>query len=153
MSVDDINKAIALINLHLDEADFDGVKEESLVKLAENHLGIMFPDSYRFFLKKLGCGDIAGQEFYGVISEEKINSGIPDVIWITLKHRRQSNLPSKYIVFYDFDDGDYAVLDCEKNNQGKNVVEIWSPDENTFQFFSDDFGKFFYNQIKKKLIN
>ncbi len=37
----------------------------------------------------------------------------------------------------------------KKNNQGNNIVEIWSPGENTFQFFSADFGSFFYNQIKK----
>ncbi|MGB8809286.1 MAG: SMI1/KNR4 family protein [Acinetobacter calcoaceticus] len=149
MSINDVDKAIALINLHLDESDFEGTKEELLVKLAENYLEITFPDSYRYFLKKLGCGDIAGQEFYGVINEEKINSGIPDATWITLKHRSQSNLPAKYIVFFHFGDGNYAVLDCEKNNQGNNIVEIWSPGENTFQFFSDDFGSFFYNQIKK----
>ncbi|MCK0912112.1 SMI1/KNR4 family protein [Acinetobacter pittii] len=149
MSINDVDKAIALINLHLDEADFEGEKEEFLVKLAENYLEITFPDSYRYFLKKLGCGNIAGQEFYGVINEEKINSGIPDVAWITLNNRRQSDLPAKYIVFYHFGDGNYAVLDCEKNNQGNNIVEIWSPGENTFQFFSADFGSFFYNQIKK----
>ncbi|CAI3159253.1 hypothetical protein MWMV7_MWMV7_03137 [Acinetobacter calcoaceticus] len=149
MSINDVDKAIALINLHLDEADFQGHKEERLVKLAEDYLEITFPDSYRYFLKKLGAGDIAGQEFYGVIDEEKINSGIPDATWITLKYRRQSDLPAKYIVFYSFGDGDYAVLDCEKNNQGNNIVEIWSPGENTFQFFSADFGSFFYNQIKQ----
>ncbi|GAA5587778.1 hypothetical protein Acal01_02957 [Acinetobacter calcoaceticus] len=149
MSINDVDKAIALINLHLDESDFEGTKEELLVKLAENYLEITFPDSYRYFLKKLGCGDIAGQEFYGVINEEKINSGIPDATWITLKYRRQFDLPAKYIVFYHFGDGNYAVLDCEKNNQGNNIVEIWSPGENTFQFFSADFGSFFYNQIKK----
>lgn len=149
MSIDDVNKTIALINSHLDEADFDGNKDEGLVKLAENYLGVTFPDSYRYFLKKLGCGDIAGQEFYGVINEEKINSGIPDATWITLKHRKQSNLPTKYIIFYDFGDGDYAVLDSEKNNQGNNIVEVWSPGENTFQFHSDDFGKFFYEKIKQ----
>lgn len=149
MSINDVDKAIALINLNLDESDFEGTKEELLVKLAENYLEINFPDSYRYFLKKLGCGDIAGQEFYGVINEEKINSGIPDATWITLKYRRQFDLPAKYIVFYHFGDGNYAVLDCEKNNQGNNIVEIWSPGENTFQFFSADFGSFFYNQIKK----
>ncbi|AQZ82972.1 hypothetical protein BUM88_15915 [Acinetobacter calcoaceticus] len=149
MSINYVDKAIALINLHLDESDFEGTKEELLVKLAENYLEINFPDSYRYFLKKLGCGDIAGQEFYGVINEEKINSGIPDATWITLKYRRQFDLPAKYIVFYHFGDGNYAVLDCEKNNQGNNIVEIWSPGENTFQFFSADFGRFFYNQIKK----
>lgn len=149
MSINDVDKAIALINLHLDEADFEGEKEEFLVKLAENYLEITFPDSYRYFLKKLGCGNIAGQEFYGVINEEKINSGIPDATWTTLNNRRQSDLPAKYIVFYHFGDGNYAVLDCEKNNQGNNIVEIWSPGENTFQFFSADFGSFFYNQIKK----
>lgn len=149
MSINDVDKAIALINLHLDESDFEWAKEELLVKLAENYLEITFPDSYRYFLKKLGCGDIAGQEFYGVINEEKINSGIPDATWITLKYRRQFDLPAKYIVFYHFGDGNYAVLDCEKNNQGNNIVEIWSPSENTFQFFSADFGSFFYNQIKK----
>lgn len=45
MSINDVDKAIALINLHLDESDFEGTKEELLVKLAENYLEITFPDS------------------------------------------------------------------------------------------------------------
>lgn len=149
MSIENVDKAIVLINSHLDEADFARNKDERLVKLVEDYLEITFPDSYRYFLKKLGCGDISGKEFYGVINEEKINSGIPDSTWITMKHREQSNLPPKYVIIYAFGDGDYAVLNCEKNNQGNNVVEIWSPDESAFQFLSNDFGEFFYEQIKQ----
>ncbi|AUQ25663.1 SMI1/KNR4 family protein [Dickeya zeae] len=148
MSIDNVRKAIAIINHHQDEADFEGVKEEGLVALAEKALGIKFPESYRFFLKNLGCGDIAGLEFYGIIKADFVNSGIPDVVWITTKERQESDLPEYYVVINATGDGDYFVLDCSDN--GKNKVLLWTPgikdQQAAFKPYYEDFGDFFYDQ-------
>ncbi|MEM6050315.1 SMI1/KNR4 family protein [Erwinia sp. P7711] len=153
MSIDNVRKAISIINQHQEEADFEGVKEESLIALAEKILDVEFPDSYRFFLKNLGCGDIAGQEFYGVIKADFINSGIPDAIWLTIKERQESNLPENYVVISSTGDGDYVVLDC--SNDGKNKVLLWAPgikvQKTAFKPYYDDFGDFFYDQIATTL--
>ncbi|MBU9857164.1 SMI1/KNR4 family protein [Rahnella bonaserana] len=149
MSVDNVRKAISIINQHQDDADFEGVKEEKLIDLAEKTLGVEFPDSYRFFLKNLGCGDIAGQEFYGIIKSDFINSGIPDAIWLTIKERQESNLPENYVIVSSTGDGDYVVMDCTKK-QG-NIILLWAPglkeQSAAFKSYYDDFGDFFYDQI------
>lgn len=153
MSIDNVRKAISIINQHLDDADFEGAKEESLIALAEKTLDIEFPDSYRFFLKNLGCGDIAGQEFYGIIKADFINSSIPDAIWLTIKERQESNLPENYVVISATGDGDYVVLDC--SNDGQNKVLLWTPgikvQQTAFKPYYDDFGNFFYDQIATSL--
>lgn len=153
MSIDNVKKAISLINQHQDSADFEGTKEDGLITLAEKTLGIKFPDSYRFFLEKLGCGDIAGQEFYGIIKADFINSGIPDAIWLTMKERQESNLPNNYVVINSTGDGDYVVLDC--GNDEKNKVFLWMPgiknQQAAFKPYYDDFGDFFFDQISTAL--
>ncbi|MCR9029678.1 SMI1/KNR4 family protein [Citrobacter amalonaticus] len=150
MSIDNVKKAISIINQHQDDADFDGAKDEQLIVFAEKKLGVNFPDGYRFFLKNLGCGDIAGQEFYGVITDDFSNSGIPDAIWLTLKERQELNLPDNYIIIGSTGDGDYIVLDCIKNN-----VLLWSPGvkdlSRAMRLYYDDFGDFFLDQIVKAL--
>ncbi|KAF6661692.1 hypothetical protein CKF42_20220 [Pantoea sp. ARC270] len=153
MSIDNVRKAISIINQHQDDADFEGIKEESLIALAEKTLGVEFPDSYRFFLQNLGCGDIAGQEFYGIIKADFINSGIPDAIWLTIKERQESNLSENYVIINATGDGDYVVLDCSKG--GKNKVLLWTPGikdlKAAFKPYYDDFGDFFYDQIVTSL--
>lgn len=153
MSVENVKKAIAIINQHQEDADFEGIKDASLIALAEKTLDVNFPDGYKFFLQTLGCGDIAGQEFYGVIKADFINSGIPDAIWLTLKERLESSLPKKYVVISATGDGDYVVLDCCETSEKK--VMLWTPGiENqqiAFRPYYSDFGDFFYDQIIKVL--
>lgn len=155
MSIDKVRKAIAIINQHQDDADFEGVKEEHLIDLAEKKLGVEFSDSYRFFLKNLGCGDLAGCEFYGIINADFTNSGIPDAIWLTIKERQESNLPNQYVIINSTGDGDYYVLDCSKDTNKKGEVSLWSPgvkdNTSTFNFSHDDFGDFFYEQVTATL--
>lgn len=153
MSIENVDKAIVLINSHLDEADFSGNNDERLVKLVEDYLEITFPDSYRYFLKKLGCGDISGKEFYGVVNEEKINSGIPDSTWITMKHREQSNLPPKYVIIYAFGDGDYAVLNCEKIIRETTWLKSGRLMRVLSNFSQMILVNFFMNKSNKYLIN
>lgn len=149
MSIDIVRKAISIINQCQYDTDFEGVKEESLIVLAERTLGFEFPDGYRFFLKNLGCGDIAGREFYGIIKTNFINSAIPDAIWLTLKERQESNLSENFVIISATGDGDYIVLDCSNNKQNK--VLLWTPGikdiQTAFRPYYDDFGDFFYDQI------
>lgn len=149
MSVENVKKAISIIEDHQDEADFDGAKDESLLVLAERYLGLNFPMSYRFFLQEFGCGDFAGHEFYGVIKPDFEHSGIPDAVWLTQKERQRSKLPDNFVVIYSFGDGDYAVLDCGTDNVDFNKVLKWSPgsEEQLSEVINDDFGDFFYKKI------
>ncbi|PQQ29789.1 hypothetical protein CE143_02905 [Photorhabdus luminescens] len=154
MSIEFVKKAISLINENQDIADFEGIEDNSLIDLAEETLSLKFPDSYRFFLKNLGCGDIAGEEFYGIINGNFNVLSVPNAIWLTLSERKESNLPDNYVVIYSTGDGDYMVLDCNKNKKGLNEVKLWSPgveEEFTFIPCFNDFGDFFYETISNAL--
>jgi hypothetical protein len=49
---------------------FAGSKADDLIQKAEKALGLYLPPTYRRFVSALGAGDIAGQEFYGVIDDD-----------------------------------------------------------------------------------
>ncbi|WP_392433947.1 SMI1/KNR4 family protein [Yersinia sp. HM-2024] len=151
MSLNDMKNAIDIINGKIDEADFDGPKDDALIKSAEKVLDLSFPTTYRYFLENLGAGDIAGQEFYGLITSDFFNSSIPDAVWITMQERNNSNLPSNYIIISSTGDGDYVVLDCAQPGI-EAPVELWSPGVNdnhlAFKPLANDFGEFFYKQIQ-----
>jgi hypothetical protein len=151
MRLNNMKNAIDIINGKIDWVDFDGPKDDALIKSAEKVLGLKFPTTYRYFLENLGCGDIAGQEFYGLIKSDFFNSSVPDAVWITMQERNNSNLPSNYIIISSTGDGDYVVLDCSQSGL-EAPVELWSPGVNdnqrAFKPLVNDFGEFFYKQIQ-----
>ncbi|OCG35938.1 hypothetical protein A9G29_01550 [Gilliamella sp. Fer2-1] len=149
MSIEDVKETINIINQDIDLADFVGEINPSLIEEAEKLLGMKFPNSYKYFLKKLGCGDIYGQEFYGIIKADFINSGIPDAIWITLKKRKDSGLPDYLVIVYFGGDGDYYAIDCRDPNNAPIVY--WEPgasqENDKLHKIADDFGAFFKETI------
>ncbi len=79
-----IKKAFKIINENINESDFTGVIDVESIREAEDILNVRFPQSYKDFLKKYGCGDIFGIEFFGIISDDEIEAdGIPSVVWLT----------------------------------------------------------------------
>src|SRR5437899_1690679 len=105
MSITSLEQAFQMILENEDQASFVGPRDERVIQAAEAALGISFPPTYRRFLKERGCGDIAGAEFYGVIDENFVNSTIPNGIWLTLKSRRSSNLPTAFVIISETGDG------------------------------------------------
>lgn len=146
----DLEQAFALIERNEEGADFDGVKPEGLLAKAEQALGLTFPPTYRAFLGKLGCGDIGGAEFYGVIKDDFENSSVPDAIWLTLDERKSSSIPSSYIVVGSTGDGGYYVIDCStSSNDGENPVVEWWPGLDQQKPVAGDYGEFFLRSIRE----
>ncbi len=145
MSLNDLHKAFAIIEQY--DGDFEGAKEEILISSAESALDINFPPSYREFLQRYGCGDIGGLEFYGIITSNFKNSGIPDAIWLTLTERK-NGLPINFILIYETGDGTYYALDSnQKNNEGEyTVVEIDT--EGATQNKYQDYGAFLLSELQ-----
>lgn len=155
MSMTDLSKAFSLIEQHQDLADFDGPKPDELISKAENALGLPFPPTYKSFLKKYGCGSIAGKEFYGVIHSDFEASGIPDAIWLTLNQRRLYQLPVGIVLIYSTGDGLYYALNsCQVNSDGEYSIVEWNPGaskKNEIEKIYDDYGVFLYSQIDSAL--
>lgn len=127
MSKEDLQQALLQI-ASSPTADFDGPKPEALILKAEEALGVEFPDTYRKFLLELGCGDIGGLEFYGVIRPDFEDSGIPDAIWLTLSERETSSLPDYIVLISSADDGTYFALDLSRGGpENEAPVIVWTP--------------------------
>lgn len=156
MSFADLQKAFSLIESNRDSADFDGRKPEELITLAESSLGLQFPKTYRVFLATYGCGDIAGQEFYGVINGDFEKSSVPDAIWLTLDERKSSGLPESLVIIYATSDGVYYALDfSSRNEDGECPVVAWIPGVSKrgdhLEDMAEDYGQFLLRTIEKSL--
>ena len=148
MGLKDLNEALDLIDEH--GGDFDGKKDLSLIKKSEIALNLKFPPTYKKFLTILGCGDICGLEFYGVINDDFDNSSIPDAIWLTLNERK-AGLPDNLIIIYSAGDGLYYALDTNNvDANDENPVIAYDTNGNTKKI-SDNFGSFILSELKTVL--
>lgn len=156
MSIKDLTEAFKLIQENPNDADFMNGCSDELINKAEQVLDINFPQTYKVFLKKYGAGDIAGQEFYGVIDEDFENSSIPDAIWLTLHDREKYNFPKHLLIISQTSDGYYYVLDCSKmKDEEEGAVYEWNPniskENDTLVEVAKDYGEFILNLIKSSL--
>ncbi len=153
MSMSDLDSAFELIDANAAVADFAGPKSEELIGSAQAALGLTFPSTYREFVRRLGCGGIHGEEFYGVINENFDKSSVPDAIWLTLDERRRFNLPEWLIIVADNGlGGGYAIDTSQKNPSGENPVVDWWPSQNMKQFVAEDFGAFLLQRINQAIL-
>jgi hypothetical protein len=154
MSMADLEKALSLIASQPD-ADFEGPKPESLIAKAEQALSFSFPPTYRAFLLKMGCGDVAGVEIYGVINDDFENSETPDAIWLTLKERLDAALPDDLIIVSELGDGSFDAIDMgQRREDGEAAVITWMPgadNDRSKQVIAEDFGAFHLKKLEGAL--
>jgi len=135
-----------------DIADFHGAKSEELIRQAENALDLRFPPTYRAFVSRFGCGGLRGYEFYGLIDENFVNSGIPNAVWLALRDRIDYGLPKSFIPICDTGLGGYYVIDVSQINADGDspVIEFWpgAPDPIGKNCIAKDFGEFFCERVR-----
>ena len=147
MSMAELERFLDIVAHHGSEADFVGPRDERLIAAAEGRLGVTFPPSYRRFLLELGAGELAGQEFFGVIDAAFSHPSVPNGVWLTLRARDDWLLPRSMLVV-GFDGGvDYYVIDTAKAMPDHEpAVEIWRPGvslpEDRREQAASDFGAF-----------
>jgi antitoxin YobK len=156
LSLEDYREAASLISAHSDSARFGGERAADLVERAEAALGVRFPPSYRAFVRELGAGHIAGEEFYGITGDEFVDSSVPNGIWLTLREREDSGLPEHLVIVYEDGEGDYYALDTsEGGNEGENPLVRWVPGasqpDDDLEPVAEDFGTFFRARVQEGL--
>jgi hypothetical protein len=156
MSMANLDQALQLIQDNEDQADFVGQREDRLIDAAETALGLSFPPTYRRFLKEIGCGDIAGAEFYGLINDNFTNSAVPNGIWLTLKIRVTGKLPQSLIVVSETGNGGYYAIDrTRQDNEGESPVIVWFPGLSIvggkIEQAAEDFGAFILQRLTQAL--
>ena len=153
MGMSDLERALELVEQQPEECCFVGPRDEGLVAAAEEALGVRFPPTYRAFLYRLGAGNVGAEEIYGVIDMDFLDSGVPDGIWMTLRARREWDLPPAMVVVY-FDGGtDYSVLDIAGAVEAP--VRRWRPGVSKpgddLSEVAADFGSFFFDITRRAL--
>ncbi|MFN3253155.1 SMI1/KNR4 family protein [Roseibium album] len=146
MSLKKVQQALDLIEAN-DDADFVGpISEETIIE-SEERLELVFPPSYKLFLSTLGCGDIDGLEFYGIVSSDLSVVGVPNAIWVTLDERKRG-LPHRYVIIGAGGDGTFFAINtatCDEN--GECPVDVVSPGGDASRCHGT-FGEYFYEELE-----
>lgn len=154
MSIQDYETAKRLIKSSSKISNFLGPKDEQLIKTAERNLSVEFPLTYRNFLQDYGSGGLGSFEIYGLVNDDFINSGIPDVVWLTNKGRQEWGLPEYLIPIFDLGDGELYCIDFRTLCEGEAKIVAYTPgyssiDQDLDQI-ADDFGSLFLNLVEQK---
>ena len=157
MSINDLEKGIKILiqNQNIITSKLKVINEE-IIEKAEKYLDIVFPKTYQKFIKTYGYISLGGQEIYGVLNDEFINSGIPNAIWLTYNNRKDFNFPHHLIPIYDVGEGTTYCLDTSQiNAEGECPVVAWPIDgyEATpvLEIVAEDFGKFFLDMVQQEV--
>jgi cell wall assembly regulator SMI1 len=154
VGMQDVATALDRVETYQGRKRFVGPRDVRLIQAAENALGVQFPPTYRAFLERLGAGSIRGREVYGVIDADFQESTIPDGIWLTLRERRDDDLPKSLVIVHSTGDGDYVAIDTSKRTaESENPMVLWHPGVSTrdeeLEEVSDDFGQFFLELVRE----
>jgi antitoxin YobK len=154
MSIQDYETAKGLIKSSSKVSTFRGRKDERLIDVAERELSVEFPKSYRKFLQEFGSGGLGSFEIYGLINDNFVNSGIPDVVWLTNKGRKEWNLPKFLIPIYDLGDGELFCVDLRTLKEGEAEIVAYTPgysiNNEKLEKVADDFGTLFLYLMKQE---
>lgn len=115
-----------IINRHPLLADFVGPVSKGVIAEAEQELKVVFPPSYRWFLRTYGSGNFGAQEFFGLGTP---GQGIPNTVWVTMWHRKEEpTFPSDFVVVYNVGLGEIFCLDTHPADEGGECKVVrWIP--------------------------
>lgn len=156
MSFENYEKALKIIGENKNIMDCVGERSNELVLKAEKALGLKLPRQYKDFVLRFGAGDFGAVEFYGLIDDDFENSGIPDVVWVTLNNRKKFNFPKHLLIIYYTGFEELFCLDfnnLNRNNEPRVVSFAISADieHQTYEIIADDFGDFLLDSIEQEL--
>ncbi|MFC4775746.1 SMI1/KNR4 family protein [Paenibacillus sp. GCM10023252] len=150
MELQAYQKAVAIIEQHPDLSDYEGVSDEIILK-AETVLGLAFPLTYRNYLLKFGALSFGFIDIYGIVSDDFINSGIPDAVWYTLKLREEDelSLPRHLVAIYHTGGGEIFCLNTSTTDgQVVSFAIGYDLENQTYKVISDSFGEFLLEKVK-----
>ena len=104
-----------------------GGQEDATIASAEAKLGVLFPPSFREYLRRWGNLSFDGCEYYGLTRNTDLEkAGVPNCVWFTLRKRSQVGLPQGLVVFRNNDDDEYICIDTDqKLNGDERGIAIW----------------------------
>ncbi len=136
-----------ILSEHPDHCGFSAPVDDSLVEMAEERLDVKLPNSYKEFLRTWGVMWFNGREYYGLISEESMTRGIPDMVWFNTHIRKKYDFPSHLLVFLEEEDRFYCFDTSKMDETRECPIVHWDKisnemnnefDMNFLEFLLDD---------------
>lgn len=157
MVTERINEAIAILEKQEVSFECSGPKSIELIKKAEEILGCKLPESYCYFLEKLGNFHIGSFCIFGLLNNEINNVATSGFVWGVLNDRERFKQP-KHLITLEDDLGDgaaYALDLSQMNDENECPVVIWPIGgyETTpvLEIVAPDFGTWFLNEVKEQI--
>ncbi len=122
-----IRKAAELIEAFSEYANFAGGVPFEEVWVAEQELGVTFPDSYRDYLQRYGAGSFGGIVVFGLGVPPNAE---PNVVFATQLMRKADDFfPGDLVPIRDTGEGDILCLATSRlNDDNECPVVQWIPD-------------------------
>lgn len=144
-----IDEVKRLISSHRSIVEFglptDAVEEEWIAK-AEIALNRSLPDSYKWFLRNYGGGEIGGEEIYSIYGMpfESVNGG--DIVFQYLSNRKAGLLDDSKLVISVTDFGETFFFDYTRWSANECPIYLRLP-SGDFIHYGDDFCEFLRKRI------
>ncbi|MCB9230397.1 MAG: SMI1/KNR4 family protein [Bacteroidia bacterium] len=105
--------------MHPDSYEFGSVEDGvslKWIKMAEQRLGVTFPDSYKWWLQNYRGGEIFGDEVYSVygLPFDQVVGG--DIVYVNELARKNGELQPTQLLILENDQGNGYYLDLKKMN-------------------------------------
>lgn len=158
MSIDNLKLSFDLIknNFSYDEVYGGKPADNSLIKEAENIVGITLPNSYRKFIEEFGFGGVGSLLVPGIRCSSVNELKSTGFVWGILNDRLNFSYPNHIITLDEVGDGSYYALDLSQmNDENECPVVIWPIGgyETTpvLEIVAPDFGTWFLNEVKEQI--
>lgn len=136
----ELTKLNTFILEHAEDDDFTGGVSDTIVAQTEERLGVVFPQSYKWFLRNYGSGGAFGVDILGCGK-----SAVPSVVSNT-ERLRNVGLPSEYIVIENCDEFFYC-LHTGQVLEDECPVVVWDRGSGAGEERAEDFGSFLFERL------
>jgi len=82
VSIENVKRAIVTAQSSGEKIRIGGAVSESILLDIETRLDVSFPSDYKFFVTTYGNISFLGMEIYGVVNENPLGDGPPNVLFI-----------------------------------------------------------------------
>lgn len=149
-----IVKAAEIIEEQPNVADFAGGVPFEEVWVAEQTLGVTFPESYKDFLQKYGSGTFGNTVVFGLGVPD---TDLPSVVYATLDMQSQDDwFPADLVVISDTGEGDLlclATTRASEEYEGECPIVQWIPElsfeEQAFDTVHKTFAHFLLRLVRR----
>lgn len=142
---DEIQKIITDAHGFVDFADFGHGVSETWITKAEDRLGFTLPNSYKWWLRNYGGGEIHGEEIFSIYEQDFDTVVGGDIVYNYELNTKNNNYSKTMVVICETND-DVFYFDLSKRTSD-NELPIYSLN-NGNEKYADDFIEF----LKKRII-